>query len=57
MFSLHRHEVSLSKFELSGQARDVIESGEGYQLRESPAPYKAFFEPENKDIDLENTRF
>jgi hypothetical protein len=26
-------------------------------LRESPAPYKAFFEPENKDIDLENTRF
>ena len=34
-----------------------IESGEEYQLRESPAPYKAFFEAENEDIDLENTRF
>jgi hypothetical protein len=29
----------------------------GYQLRESPAPYKALFEAENKDIDLENTFF
>ena len=30
--------------------RDVIESGKGYQLRESPAPYKALFEAENEDI-------
>jgi hypothetical protein len=39
------------------RGRDVIESGEGYQLRESPASYKAFFEAENGDIGLENTRF
>jgi hypothetical protein len=33
------------------KGRDVIESGEGYQLRESPAaPYKALFEAENEDI-------
>jgi len=34
--------------------RDVIESGEGYQLRESLAQYKALFAVENEDIDLEN---
>jgi hypothetical protein len=28
-----------------------------YQLGESPAPYKDFFEAENEDIGLENTRF
>ena len=39
------------------RGRAVIESGEGYQLRESPASYKAFFEAENEDIGLENTRF
>ncbi len=39
------------------RGRDVIESGEGYQLRESPASYKVIFEAENEDIDLENTRF
>ena len=39
------------------KGRDVIENGEGYQLRESPAPYKALFEAENEDIDLENTFF
>ena len=37
------------------KGRDVIQSGEGYQLRESPAPYKVLFEAENEDIDLENT--
>jgi len=39
------------------KGRDVIESAEGYQLRESPAPYKALFEAENEDIDPENTFF
>ena len=39
------------------KGRDVIQSGEGYQLRESPAPYKVLFEAENDDIDLENTVF
>jgi hypothetical protein len=37
--------------------RIVIQSGEGYQLRESPAPYKVLFEAENEDIDLENSVF
>ena len=39
------------------KGRDVIEIAEGYQLRESPAPYKALFEVKNEDIDLENTYF
>ncbi len=39
------------------KGRNVIQSGEGYQLRESPAPYKVLFEAENEDIDLENTVF
>ena len=39
------------------KGRDIIESGAGYQLRESPAPYNALFEAENEDIGLENTRF
>ena len=32
------------------KGRDVIQSGEGYQLREIPAPYKVLFEAENEDI-------
>jgi hypothetical protein len=36
---------------------DVIEAGEGYQLRENLASYKRLFDAENEDIDLENTYF
>ena len=41
------------------KGRDVIESNEGYQLRESPAHYhyQAPLEVENEDIELENTYF
>lgn len=39
------------------KGRDVIKGGEWYQLRESPAYYKALFEVENEDIELENTYF
>ena len=39
------------------KGREIIESGDGYQLRESSAPYKALFEAENEDIDPENTVF
>jgi hypothetical protein len=39
------------------KGRDVIEGGEGYQLRESSARYKALFEVKNEDIGLENTLF
>ncbi len=35
----------------------MVKGGEGYQLRESPVYYKALFEVENEDIDLENTYF
>jgi len=47
------------KASLSFRAKghDVIQIGEGYQLRESPAPYKVLFEAENEDIDLENSVF
>jgi hypothetical protein len=37
--------------------RDVIESDEGYQLRERPAFYNVLFGAENKNIDLETTYF
>jgi putative transposase len=39
------------------KGRDVIKGGEWYQLRERPADYKALFEVENEDIDLEITNF
>ena len=39
------------------KGRNMVEGGKGYQLRESPAQYKALFEVENEDIDLENTYF
>ena len=39
------------------KGRNVVEGGKGYQLRESPAHYKALFQVENEDIDLENTLF
>ena len=39
------------------KGRNVIQSGEGYQLRESPAPYKVLFEAESEDIDPENIVF
>ena len=39
------------------KGRKVVEGGKGYQLRESPAHYKALFEVENEDIDLENSVF
>jgi hypothetical protein len=39
------------------RGRDIIESGEGYQLRESPVSYMAFFEAENEDIAPEDTVF
>ena len=37
--------------------RKSAKTNGGYQLRESPAPYKVLFEAENEDIDLENTFF
>ena len=37
--------------------RDVIEGGEGYQLRESPTYYKSLFEAEKDNIGIENTYF
>jgi len=39
------------------KGRDVIESGEWYQRRESLALYKVLFETEKEDIDFENTCF
>jgi hypothetical protein len=44
-------------FGFRAKGRDVIKGGEWYQLRERPAYYKALFEVENEDIDLENTYF
>jgi hypothetical protein len=37
------------------KGRKIKEGGEGYQLREGPAPYNALFEAEKEDIDPENT--
>ena len=46
---------SLLGFKAKG--RDVIEDGEGYQLREESAPYMAFFRAEKDDIGPENVHF
>jgi REP-associated tyrosine transposase len=39
------------------KGREVIESTEGYQVREGFAPYKALFEAEKEDIGPQNTYF
>jgi hypothetical protein len=39
------------------KGRDIIKSGKGYQLRESPASCKLLFEAKNEDIAPENTIF
>jgi putative transposase len=39
------------------KGRDVIEAGEGYQLRENLSSYKALLGVENEDIDIKNTYF
>ena len=39
------------------KGREVMEGGEGFQLREEAADYKALFEAENDDIGLKNTFF
>jgi hypothetical protein len=46
------HRIDL---DFRAKGRDVIEGGEGYQLREGAAHYQAFFEAENEDIGPENT--
>ena len=40
---------------IRANGREVIEGGEGYQLREGPARYKALFGDEKEDIGTENT--
>ncbi len=39
------------------KGREVIEGGEGYQVREGPATYNALFGAEKRDIGPENTYF
>jgi hypothetical protein len=39
------------------KGRDIIQSAEGYQLRESLASYKLIFEAGNEDIATKNTVF
>ena len=42
-------------FGFRAKRREVIEGGEGYQLREGPAHYGALLGAEKDDIGLENT--
>ena len=53
--ALYRESYKAHHLDFRAKGRDVIESGEWYQLRESPAPYDVLFEAENEDIDLANT--
>jgi putative transposase len=46
---------TLLRFRAKG--REIIEGGEGFQLREEAADYKALSEPEKHDIDPKNTFF
>jgi putative transposase len=39
------------------KGREVIEGGEGHQVREEPAAYNPLFEAENEDIGPKNTYF
>jgi hypothetical protein len=42
---------------IRAKGRDVVEGGQGYQLREAAADYKRLFENENEDIGVENAYF
>jgi hypothetical protein len=42
---------------LRAKEREVIEAGEGYQVREGTTPYNALFGAEKEDIRSENTYF
>jgi hypothetical protein len=42
---------------IRGKGRDVVEVGQGYQLRETAGDYKPLFGDENEDIGLENAYF
>lgn len=55
--SKHFIENVKSRLGYRAKGRAIIESDEGYQLRESLAHYKALFEVENEDIGTENTYF
>ena len=46
-----------ARLRFRAKGRDVVEVGEGYQLRENLSSYKALFGVENEDIDLKNTYF
>ena len=50
-------ELAQASLGFRAKGRDIIQSGEGYQLRESPASYKLLFEAENEDIAPGNTVF
>jgi hypothetical protein len=39
------------------KGRDVIKTGEVYQLRENATSFEALFEAEKEDIGLENTHY
>ena len=42
---------------IRAKGRDVVEGGEGYQLREVAADYKPLFGDESEDIGLEDAYF
>ena len=42
---------------ITGKGRDVVEVGQGYQLREAAGDYKPLFRDENEDIGMENAYF
>ena len=42
---------------IRAKGRDVVEGGQGYQLREAAADYKPLLEDENEDIGLVNAYF
>ena len=46
-----------ARLRFRARGRNVIEAGEGYQLRENLSSYKPLFGVENEDIDLKNTYF
>lgn len=48
-------EVVKARLGFRAKGRNVMEGNAGYQLRESPARYKAFFMAEKDDIGIENT--
>ena len=57
MASIQQAESPIGDLIEKAKRRDIVEGGQGCQLREAAADYKRLFEAENEDIGLKSAYF